>query len=322
MEVIPLPKLEEELKEHVVNFREKLIDTGPFLSLILTWEEYLKIKEIYPWIIQKEDNFSNLSTIKTTFQMSTSTVKNIYYNQYEDYPIIGVIYSGVQLPEMFEKFIKKNKTLLIPGGVNDYHHGSIVNSIIIANDEMNNSSQDGLGNFCVKHFEILNKSDNEEDVASVDYKHLINNLESIIKKHSPKIKVWNISFGARKHPWSPEISPGGMLLDYLMAKYNVLFIVASGNNGEKNQDKSLNTPADSLNSLSIGSVLLNKDKIKSNEFSSYGRTLRLLKPEVSYFGGPNNIEGDSLIACNNTGAVIGIAGLLLQHQEYQELRRD
>lgn len=75
-----------------------------------------------------------------------------------------------------------------------------------------------------------------EDVLFVDYLH------SVVKRmmegdgnadaSAPSIKVINLSIGDRSRHFSQVMSPLARLLDWLSEKYNILFIISSGNHSE------------------------------------------------------------------------------------------
>ncbi|TCG12098.1 S8 family serine peptidase [Mycoplasma todarodis] len=205
--------------------------------------------------------------------------------------IIGVIDSGCNLGSPFNKYILSNedhredKTR-----PHDYTHGSAVTSLIIANSLMN--EKDGCGIFNVKHFEVL-----EKDVfgnATVSFIHLSRKLRELILNNRD-VKVWNLSLGAIKNPYSRIISELGKLLDQLCFENEIVFIVASGNDRRTYGLKSLNQPADSLNSLSVGSSTATGKLVTFSPYSSFGPILHFEKPEISHFGGPYNLDGTTLL---------------------------
>lgn len=100
---------------------------------------------------------------------------------------------------------------------------------------------------------------------------------------SPKIKIINISIGDMFRPFQINISAWAKLLDWLAYKYNVLFVVSPGNYDnniefdieesrfhalkeeekeklaldsiiKKNYDRKILTPAESINSLTVGAT--------------------------------------------------------------------
>ena len=287
--LIPIRSIIKELKEKNIlnpkNFDEKLMFAylnNADVKRISDMGHNIFITSLKPrkmFII----NNSKMD-IKKEIKLSSPSNKNA---------LIGIIDSGNNLLAPFDKFIVSNEDHREFGGeTHDYEHGSLVASLIIANDELNPSQPDGFGNFKVKHFEILEKNQQGETTAS--FNHMIKKLREIINNNQD-IKVWNLSFGARKKPYSLMMSEIGKLLDILSFEYNILFVVASGNNRQEYNLESLNAPGDSLNSITIGSSKYENGKHKYSEYSSFGSILHFEKPEVSYFGGPNNKDGSPLV---------------------------
>ena len=251
-------------------------------------------------IIQKDLNIFISSQEKPVFSVNLLDIDKespvIDIPPSENDEVIGIIDSGNSLNSPFSDFILSNEDHREYKGVHsghDFSHGSAVSSLIIANDQMNPSSPDGLGTFKIKHFELLQP--NNGSAASVSFDHMIKKIKEIVINNKD-IKVWNLSFGSIKTPYSRMISDLGKVLDILSVENDVIFVVASGNERAKYGNKSLNQPADSINALSVGSSQRKGKKIKYSDYSSIGPILHYEKPEISHFGGPENIDGSNLVA--------------------------
>ncbi|AHI53337.1 S8 family serine peptidase [Spiroplasma culicicola] len=270
-------------------------------SIILNGEQYRKLIIELPWIIRNTSLYSKATLIIDKEEELLNIDQKIELRNPEpfDEPIIGVIDSGINLSGDFKKYIESSER--IDEGMNEsyFEHGNVVTSIIIANDELNPYAKDGLGNFKIRHFELLalNKFTGE---VSCSYNDLISGLEKAVSNYN-NIKVWNLSLGILKNPWTLNISKLGIFLDYLSSKYNCIFVVAAGNDRYLFGNESLNSPGDSYNSLTVGSVSpVMKTKstdIQYNysDYSSIGRIGNYIKPEVSHFGGPQNYDFSSLL---------------------------
>ena len=125
------------------------------------------------------------------------------------------------------------------------------------------------------------------DVLSVDYIHRavkrIMEGEGDDEATAPTVKIINLSIGDRNRHFSQLMSPLARLLDWLSEKYNLLFIISSGNHferidtGKSRHDfealnaserealivkkiykdvrhRSLLSPAESINGLTVGSI--------------------------------------------------------------------
>ena len=126
-----------------------------------------------------------------------------------------------------------------------------------------------------------------EDILFVDYVHRavkrIAEGEGGDKPAAPTVKIINLSIGDCLRPFSQMMNPLARLLDWLSVKYNLLFIISSGNHTEKidigisgNDFLKLNTtereslvvkklyedirhrkllsPAESINGLTVGAL--------------------------------------------------------------------
>ncbi len=274
----------------------------------LSKDEYDYILKNYSWLIIK--NISP-SSIQIDFEVEDSVDDKIDFKLSLRDTVIGVIDSGINfsnttLNDALVSYEDHRKN----GDYSETEHGSIVSSLIVANDEFNPTAVDYLGNFKVKHFEVLEPS-LQGGVPSVDFHHLTLKLKEIVKSNSD-IKIWNLSFGSLKNPYTITQSPLAIFIDKLSIEFGVLFIIASGNERKDLGDnfmKSLNQPADALNALSCGSSTLNdSNEVKFSEYSSIGHVLHFEKPEVSHWGGMLNQDGSKLTAYDGSHIVNGIQG--------------
>ena len=299
--VVYLLPIDDIIKDLI---RSGILDNNNYLKdlniAILDSKKYLEIFSKFPDIIVSCENKKELVSFDTPYEI---TLDDIKFKPKWRKTKIGVIDSGVFLEnEILSQGIVFSKDLRKWKKFQNLDHGTIVSSLIIANDELNPGQKDGFGNFKVKHFEILEPSWNSGTPSS-DFEHFIDNLENIIKENLD-IKVWNLSFGILKNPYDLKVSYLGVLLDQISYKYNIIFVCPSGNERDivKNFFHSLNSPADSLNALSVGSVMIDKNnKIKPSIYSSIGPILQFEKPEISYFGGPHNIDNSYLKAIGKNG---------------------
>lgn len=256
-------------------------------TALVNYEMFNKINAIYPWIIYSIDE---VKSIEIDNSMIDALVSDIKLKGPINKTTIGVIDTGFKKGVFFGDLVKSESWVNVPNFSN-FEHGTSVTSLIVAHDEINKTVPDGLGNFRVKHFELLGKT-------GISFFEFSSKIEKIIQQN-PDVKIWNISFGAEKTPYRRSISPHGKLFDKLGKKYNVLFIVAAGNERAKNknlnENRSLNSPADGLNCLSVGSVEINqKNFISRTAYSSRGPILHFEKPEISHFGGPFNHDRTAL----------------------------
>jgi len=150
---------------------------------------------------------------------------------------------------------------------------------------------------------------------------------------APSIKIINFSIGDRDRIFYRTMSPLARLFDWLSVKYNVLFIISSGNHTanitldiprpefdqipkeEKEKmilhnivadlrNRRLMSPAESINSITVGSIHGDHSTISANEvrldpfiktlpapYTAFGNGYRRsIKPDMVYYGGKKLFE--------------------------------
>lgn len=273
-------------------------------TALLNPSQYKYIYNNFPWLLISILSENKIEFInKENNEIDINPEFNFSFNK----TVIGVIDSGIKLEgPLAEGLISKEDHREI-GNARDYKHGTMVSSLIIANDELNPTSKDGLGNFKIKHFELLEPRSND---VTVFYTHFISKINEIISNNK-KIKVWNLSFGGLKIPYSTMTSKSGIVLDKIASENDVAIIVASGNDRQtvQNEMESLNQPGDSLNSITCGSVSIEKgNKVSYSDYSSLGRIMHYEKPEISHWGGPKNQDNSNLVSFDGDSYVQPISG--------------
>lgn len=220
----------------------------------------------------------------------------------EDYPIIGVVDSGISL---------KNKYILpwiydtisyVPEEYQDNSHGTFVAGMILYGNELNHL---GLN---VKKCKLLNvvvmpSESSGEVLTEYDLKIF---LEDAVNKYCDRVKVWNLSLGLSCE-CSDEISDLAVFLDDLQEKYKVKFIISAGNYQTlplrkwepvtKISDQ-IGPPADSVLGITVGSIanipvpgFVELDC--PSPFSRKGPGPNfLIKPEIVHYGGNCDINGN------------------------------
>lgn len=206
-------------------------------------------------------------------------------------PTVGVIDTMFDENVYFSEWVTFENKLTpdIELTTHDYFHGTSVSSIIVDGPSFNPSLDDGCGRFKVKHFGVATNS-------SFSSFTIIKAIQEIVISN-PTIKVWNLSLGSVKEINKNFISAEAAILDKIQSENDVLFVIAGTNKPVGiDEDYSIGSPADSINSLVVNSVN------KFNKPASYTRDGLVLsffnKPDVSYYGGDNQ---DTLKVCTPTG---------------------
>lgn len=184
--------------------------------------------------------------------------KNVYFSDWVDYH-----------DEISDEI---NKTQF------DYRHGTAVTSLIVDGHNLNPRLDDGLGNFKVRHFGVSLAS-------GFNSFSIIRQIRKIVRQNSD-IRVWNLSLGSDDEIRNNFISAEAATLDEIQFEYDVIFVIAGTNNmGNVKVPKKIGAPADSLNSIVVNSVDINKNPA---DFTRSGVVLSFFtKPDIAYYGGGN-----------------------------------
>lgn len=194
-------------------------------------------------------------------------------------PTIGVIDTLFDERAYFKEWVDvRHEITKINPSIEDRIHATKVASIIVDGPELNPKLNDNCGRFKVRLFEVaLNGRNNNLEILS--------KIERIVKDN-PDIHVWNLSLGSDFPISNNFISPEAFSLDKLQSKYNVIFVIAATNEnkiGRGLSDKRIGSPADSINSVVVGSCNFEK---KPASYSRKGGVLSFfIKPDVLYYGG-------------------------------------
>jgi hypothetical protein len=161
-------------------------------------------------------------------------------------------------------------------------HGTAMASLIV-NGDLNNDRDPITSRIYVRpimkpnrdDFETPNREYVPNDVLVVDLVHsAVTRLFEGQEPAAPSIKIINLSIGDPSRHFNMMMSPLGRLIDWLAVKYNILFIISSGNHANS---IALNISKDDF-------AIINVDETKSQivkEILSDIRNRRLLSPAES-----------------------------------------
>ena len=205
-------------------------------------------------------------------------------------PTIGVIDTSFDQNVYFSKWVETTNLLSkdIPISENDYVHGTAVCSIIVDGPSLNPDLDDGCGRFKVKHYTVA---------AGGQFSsfNILKDIEKIVAMN-PDIKVWNLSLGSKLEVNSNFISPEAAILDKIQCENDVIFIIAGTNKKDNEKDRTIGSPADSINSIVVNSVTRKGEPVP---YTRKGPVLSFfIKPDIAYFGGDNL---NKIQVCTNRG---------------------
>jgi hypothetical protein len=206
----------------------------------------------------------------------------------QDYPVVGVLDSGVADIEYLKPWLLEDDNVadLLPDDINKMH-GTAVASIINYGDELEQKTLTQCA-----PCKIVSCIINGE--AHIYENELISNIQQAVGNH-PEVKVWNLSQGLSAQIEDGVFSNLAVALDSLQKQYNVLICKSAGNiDNPANTEQSfrLNQGADSLMSLVVGSIALEKRTERDAEvndrspFSRIGPGVEnVVKPDLVHYGG-------------------------------------
>ncbi len=214
----------------------------------------------------------------------------------EEYPIIGVLDSGIAKNQYLSPWLLDRNFSSYPEDLVNPTHGSCVSSIIIYGDDL--EGENWTGNSGCKLFDATVFPD--ETKESIDEDELIANIREAIKKNSD-IKIWNLSLGTKSEADLNDFSDFGKALDDIQISNEVIICKSTGNcrNFERGFPKSrIARSGDSIRSLVVGSIAHSKngnDIADVNHPSPFTRIgpgpANSIKPDLVSYGGNAGMNG-------------------------------
>jgi serine protease AprX len=222
-----------------------------------------------------------------------------------DIPVVVVVDSGIstQIPEL-ESWVVGRMSHVAPEYDNT-DHGTFVAGLICWGSDLNPTIGGIDSNPCgVFDLQVIPNSDpgRGETDALTEQEFLIS-LETALREHANKYKVWNLSLSTDKVCSLDEFSPFAEELDNLQEKYEVSFVISAGNynspplldyprNRKQLESGRITAPADSVLGISVGSishVTYKRNGPKEHEPSSFSRhgagPNYVIKPDLVHYGG-------------------------------------
>jgi hypothetical protein len=208
-----------------------------------------------------------------------------------DYPIVGVLDSGIARNKYLEPWLLDTKFSSYPDDLVDPMHGTAVAGVLLYGDDLEGKRYSGLEG--CRLFDATVFPDNKKETVYED--QLIENIREAISKNKDKIKVWNLSLGTNKECSENDFSDFGMALDSIQDIHNVLICKSVGNcrNFASGRPKGkIAVSADSVKSLVVGSLAHKKsanDLAEINYPSPFSRIgygpANIIKPDLVSYGG-------------------------------------
>lgn len=256
-------------------------------TVLLRPDEIARIKESAPYLIAMK--VRDLRTVPAE-ESAMSEPRIVQIPEPKQEPVIGVIDTPFSENVYFKEWVTYESMLdeNIKLEQCDYIHGTEVTSIIVDGPTINPTLDDGCGRFRVKHFGVAKR-------GQFSSYSILRSIRKAVSQNRD-IKVWNLSLGSML-PINPNfISPEAAELDKIQNEYDVIFVIAGTNGDFENKRMPIGAPADSLNSLVVNSVKL--DRLPAS-YHRVGPVLSFFhKPDISYYGGDT---GQPIHVCTPTG---------------------
>ncbi len=198
--------------------------------------------------------------------------------------VVGVIDGGIDTTNPYVQNYVESEFSVTGSPIADFvEHGTQVTGAVLFGALNKYSSTDIIPEpkVSAKNFGVLSTNSVDPDLYDA-----IDAIEKIVPNHN-NIKVYNLSIGPQGPILDDSISRFTYSCDLLSRTHNVLFCVAVGNDGDLPGYDRIQSPADSVNSLSIGSYTTRKGEKVRAPYSSIGpgREGCKMKPDVLAFGG-------------------------------------
>ncbi|HFQ0278277.1 TPA: S8 family serine peptidase, partial [Enterococcus faecium] len=282
--------VEHLLKKNNIKFEEKIYNEDILLqidnssikdALNLVENDSIPIKSINPIAKTEVSPFRNVLAEAEEESMWVS------YDEEKEYPIIGLLDSGVDMNSQTSQWVVKGSGCNIPDEELDTSHGTFIATLLIHGNRYSNYTDCSVDGCRIVDVPIVPR-------YSIPENELINNIRDAIS-NNPEVKIWNLSVSLVEQIDQNSFSTFAIALDEIQDEFKVLICKSAGNDRSFYAGSSagiISKGAESLRSLTVGSILRNSDNFgfcKKGFPAPYSRIGRgpanIIKPEVVHFGG-------------------------------------
>jgi serine protease AprX len=249
-----------------------------------------------------------LRTIRTqAFNETPAPSLPLASNIEGDYPSVVVVDSGIDsqiLP--LESWVIGRDSSVAPPYQNPTH-GTFVAGLIVWGDKLNPHLPDIDEGLCgVFDLQVIPNADpnwGTGDTETVNEQEFLQTLETALKQHANRFKVWNLSLSTNELCAEDEFSAFAEKLDDLQEKYQVSFVIAAGNYetlplldyprlNEQLAAGRITAPADSVLGITVGAIShlgyteRGPKREEPSPFSRHGAGPNyIIKPDLVHYGG-------------------------------------
>lgn len=292
---------EQDCEKHKIQITKKTKYT-PELTvyrICLDNMEELELFEEFEGIYSIEPMETYDITLDALDQEKNIPIKEM--DEDEDYPIVGILDSGIKPIPHLEKWLGDHKFSGYPEEYQDNGHGTFVSGIVAYGDEL-----DADGNSLVNGIRLFDATvypDVKKETIYAD--DLIDRIREAVEKNSAEIKIWNLSLGSSDQADLDEFSDFGMALDSIQDENDILIVKSAGNctNFLQNKPKQrISKSADSVRAVVVGSITKTgneNDYTEANMPSPFTRIgpgpCNIIKPDLVHYGGNVGIMDGQII---------------------------
>lgn len=214
----------------------------------------------------------------------------------ENYPIVGVLDSGVQRNNYLSPWLIDQSEEYYEESLQNKEHGSMVASVLEYSDELNGT------NYCSTHGVMMLEAVIAPDLQkeTVYPEDLIDNVRDAIERHND-IKIWTMSAGTTEECPNHTFSEYGMALDNIADENHVLIVKSVGNSTAfmRGESERVAKMADSVRSLVVGAIANEKGRYDLAEIDMPSPFSRkgpgpsyIIKPDLVAYGGNAGVRPD------------------------------
>ncbi|MBI3568139.1 MAG: S8 family peptidase [Gemmatimonadetes bacterium] len=249
-----------------------------------------------------------------------------------DFPTVVVVDSGIDPSNtLIASWVVGRESSVAPPYQNPTH-GTFVAGLIVFGDRLNPHLPDiDTGPCGVFDLQVIPNADphwGSGDVERVTEQEFLQSLESALKRHANRFKVWNLSLSSGEVCAEDEFSAFAEKLDDLQEQYQVSFVIAAGNYElpplldfprlpQQLSIGRITAPADSVLGIAVGAIShldyaeRGPRREEPSPFSRHGAgPNHIIKPDLVHYGGTcttdvSHIGGIRSLTPSGTGEDIG-----------------
>ncbi|MFD0051455.1 S8 family peptidase [Actinomycetes bacterium NPDC127524] len=284
-----LEYVEKQLTDKNISFERqvysrdhKVLEVSAVTLDKLTFIKELPVKNVEPMPAVENPFLESDETDEVTNEF-------IRYDESKRYPVVGLLDSGVTILPQLEGFVRRGDGCNYNETELNTNHGTFIANLLVHGNQMNNVKDYSIDGCIIVDVPVVPSQGAKEP-------ELIKNIETAIS-NNPGVKIWNLSVSVKgTRPDESKFSDFAIALDRIQDQYNVLICKSAGNDGNSyilgEEPKKISIGADSVRSLTVGSISRNEDTYgfsKKNYPAPYSRVGRgpaeIIKPDLAHYGG-------------------------------------